>query len=136
MARPAGAAGGNAERQRADGAPGGRPTRDRAAASARFRRAAHWSWRAAVSLRVLVVGDRFIPSALYAEAAQQAAAEHQLDITLDGLDLPYPAADRLPLPESEQGADFRPLWEDPAEMIRRAEDDLAADPDLREYTGP
>jgi D-3-phosphoglycerate dehydrogenase / 2-oxoglutarate reductase len=89
-----------------------------------------------VSTRVLVVGDRFIPAPLFADGVKRAAREHALDLAIEMLELPYPAVDQLPLPQSVSGAEFRPLWETPDEMIRRAETDLAADPDIREYTGP
>lgn len=85
-------------------------------------------------MKALVVGDRFIPSNLYGDALQTASAPRGLNLAISTLDLPYPAADQLPLPS--QGVDFRPLWETPDEMTRRAAEDLAADPDLREYTGP
>jgi hypothetical protein len=89
-----------------------------------------------VSVRALVVGDRFIPAPLFAEALEGAARTHNLQVNIARLSLPYPAADRLPLPESTMGGEFRPLWETPSEMIRRAEEDAASDPDIREYTGP
>lgn len=89
-----------------------------------------------MTLRALVVGDRFIPAALFVDALRQAADAHRLDLDIGHLALPYPAADRLPLPQSAPGAEFRPLWEDPTEMTRRAAEDLAADPTIREYTGP
>ncbi len=89
-----------------------------------------------MTLRALVVGDRFIPAVLFVDAMRQAADTHSLDVDIAPLALPYPAADRLPLPESKVGTEFRPLWEHPTEMIRRAAEDLAADPTIREYTGP
>ncbi|MCA1646621.1 MAG: hypothetical protein LC797_14565 [Chloroflexi bacterium] len=88
-----------------------------------------------MTLRALVVGDRFLPAALFVDALGQAADTHGLDMDIVPMALPYPAADRLPLPESALGTEFRPLWEDPTEMIRRAAEDLAADPTITEYTG-
>jgi len=85
-------------------------------------------------VKTLVVGDRFIPSDLYAAAMRTASARHGLDLDIATLDLAYPSADQLPLPSL--GGEFRPLWETPDDMTRRADADLAADPDLWEYTGP
>jgi D-3-phosphoglycerate dehydrogenase len=87
-------------------------------------------------LQALVVGDRFLRASVFAASLRQAAAERHLDLEIVEMDLPYPAADRLPLPASAEGAEFRPMWEIPSEVIRRAAADLAADPTLREYSGP
>jgi D-3-phosphoglycerate dehydrogenase len=88
-----------------------------------------------VTLRALVVGDRFIPATLFGDALRAAAQHHGLELDVATLALPYPSADRLPLP-SEVAAEFRPMWELPAEMSSRAAADLAADPTIREYSGP
>jgi D-3-phosphoglycerate dehydrogenase / 2-oxoglutarate reductase len=87
-------------------------------------------------MKALVVGDRFVRASLFAASLRQAAAEHGLDFDIAEFQLEYPSADRLPLPASAEGAEFRPMWEVPSEVIRRAEADLAADPTLREYSGP
>jgi D-3-phosphoglycerate dehydrogenase len=88
------------------------------------------------SVRTLVVGDRFIGVDLFAEALQAAAAEAGLPITIERLQLDYPAVDAVPLPTAAPEAPPRPLWEDPVVAMDRAAADLAADATIREYTGP
>jgi D-3-phosphoglycerate dehydrogenase len=87
-------------------------------------------------LRALVVGDRFIGADLFAGALRDAAAQAKLPLSIETLQLDYPAVDAVTLPAAAPAAPFRPLWEDPAEVVARAETDLAADPAIREYTGP
>lgn len=88
-------------------------------------------------MKALVVGDRFLGADVFADSLQAAAVARGLDsFEVEKLNLPYPAPDRLPLPESVGGADLRPMWEDPADALQRADADLAADPTLREYSGP
>jgi len=58
-----------------------------------------------------------------------------LELDVATLALPYPSADRLPLPTAAPDAEFRPMWEQPSEMSSRAAADLAADPTIREYSG-
>jgi D-3-phosphoglycerate dehydrogenase / 2-oxoglutarate reductase len=87
-------------------------------------------------MKALVVGDRFVRASLFAASLRQAAADRGLEFDITELQLEYPSADRLPLPASAEGAEFRPMWEVPSDIIRRAEADLAADPTLREYSGP
>ena len=90
----------------------------------------------AAPIRALVVGDRFIDADRFADALQAAAEARGLPLALERLQLDYPAVDAVPLPTAAPAAPFRPLWEDPAEVVARAEADLAADPAIREYTGP
>jgi D-3-phosphoglycerate dehydrogenase len=86
-------------------------------------------------LRALVVGDRFIGSGLFAERLRAAAAECDLPIEIEELQLNYPAVASVPLPATP-AAPWRPLWEDPVEVVARAPADDAADATIREYTGP
>jgi D-3-phosphoglycerate dehydrogenase len=86
--------------------------------------------------RVLVVGDRFIEADLFAAFLSFEAKDRALPIDLELLQLPYPSVDSVPLPAEAPAAPFRPLWEDPSVVVARAEADLAADPTIREYTGP
>ena len=51
------------------------------------------------------------------------------------MQLNYPAVASVPLPATP-APPWRPLWEDPAEVVARAAADDAADPTIREYTGP
>ena len=88
------------------------------------------------ALRALVVGDRFITANLFAEALGAAGEQARLTLAIEQLQLDYPAVDAVPLPTTAGGAPPRPLWEDPAEAAPRAPADLAADPTIREYTGP
>ena len=87
-------------------------------------------------VRALVVGDRFIRADLFATALDAAAREAGLDVAIQTLQLDYPAVDAVPLPTETPESPPRPLWEDSAEAMRRAGADLAADPMIREYTGP
>jgi D-3-phosphoglycerate dehydrogenase len=86
-------------------------------------------------LRALVVGDRFISADLFADRLGAAADARGLPIAIERLQLEYPAVASVPLPQAPE-APFRPLWEDPREVVARANEDLAADPTIREYTGP
>ena len=90
----------------------------------------------ATPVRALVVGDRFIQADLFADALDAAAEQAEMALAVERLQLDYPAVDVVPLPSAAGGAPLRPLWEDPAEAAARAAADLAADPDIREYTGP
>jgi D-3-phosphoglycerate dehydrogenase len=90
----------------------------------------------AAPLRALVVGDRFIRADLFADALGEAAARAKLSLAIEQLQLDYPAVDAVPLPVESGGTPLRPLWEDPEEAAARAAADLAADPAIREYTGP
>lgn len=85
--------------------------------------------------RALVVGDRFIPGGLFAGALDAAARAAGVRLEIETLQLDYPAVDAVPLPAAG-GAPLRPLWEDPAVAAARAAADLAADPTIREYSGP
>jgi D-3-phosphoglycerate dehydrogenase len=87
-------------------------------------------------MRALVVGDRFIGADLFASSLESAAKEAVLTLAIDRLQLDYPAVDTVPLPSSTDGTPLRPLWEDPEVAAARAAADLAADPTIREYTGP
>ncbi|HET7095546.1 MAG TPA: hypothetical protein VFI22_18790, partial [Thermomicrobiales bacterium] len=88
-------------------------------------------------IRALVVGDRFIRAELFADALTDAAAQTGLPLAIESLQLDYPAVDAVPLPAvAADGPPPRPLWEDPAEAAARAAADLAADPTIREYSGP
>src|SRR5687767_14326317 len=91
---------------------------------------------AVIPLRALVVGDRFIRADLFADALLVAAERAGIALAIERLQLDYPAVDAVPLPSVAGGAPLRPLWEDPEEAAARAAADLAADPDIREYTGP
>src|SRR5215212_599258 len=87
-------------------------------------------------LRALVVGDRFIRADLFADTLDAAAEHAGLSLVTERLQLPYPAVDAVPLPTTAADAPPRPLWEDPAVAAERAAEDLAADPTIREYSGP
>jgi D-3-phosphoglycerate dehydrogenase len=86
-------------------------------------------------VRALVVGDRFITADLFAARLQEHAAAQGLKLEIETLQLDYPAVASVPLPDAPE-APFRPLWEDPVEVAARAEEDLATDATIREYTGP
>jgi phosphoglycerate dehydrogenase-like enzyme len=86
-------------------------------------------------VRALVVGDRFIGADLFADRLATAAAARDVPVDIEQLQLEYPAVASVPLPEAPE-APFRPLWEDPEEVVARAGADLAADAAIREYTGP
>jgi D-3-phosphoglycerate dehydrogenase / 2-oxoglutarate reductase len=91
----------------------------------------------AAPIRALVVGDRFIRAELFARALTDAATEAALPLTVESLELDFPAVDAVSLPTvAADGSPPRPLWEDPAVAIARAAADLAADPTIREYSGP
>jgi D-3-phosphoglycerate dehydrogenase / 2-oxoglutarate reductase len=87
-------------------------------------------------LRALIVGDRFIGADLFAHALGGAADDANVAITIEQLQLDYPAVASVPLPTEAANAPPRPLWEDPAEAAARADADFAADPTIREYSGP
>jgi D-3-phosphoglycerate dehydrogenase / 2-oxoglutarate reductase len=87
-------------------------------------------------LRALVVGDRFIGADLFANALGGAADEANVAIAIEQLQLDYPAVASVPLPTMAAGSPPRPLWEDPTEAAARADADFAADPTIREYSGP
>ena len=87
-------------------------------------------------LQALVVGDRFIEADLFATALGAAAGEAGLPITIERLQIDFPAVDAVPLPTAAPEAPPRPLWEDPVAAMERAAADLEADPVIREYTGP
>lgn len=86
-------------------------------------------------IHALVVGDRFISADLFEEALRGAALERGLPLSIERLQLPYPAVNAVPLPTAAPSSPFRPLWEEPSEVVARADADLAADPTIREYTG-
>ena len=86
--------------------------------------------------RVLVVGDRFIHADLFAEGVEREASALGIAVVIDQLQLPYPAVNSVPLPRTAPATTYRPLWEDPTVVIARATADDAADPVIREYTGP
>jgi D-3-phosphoglycerate dehydrogenase len=87
-------------------------------------------------VRALVVGDRFITADLFAEALEAAAGESGLPMSIDRLQLDFPAVDAVPLPTATPERPPRPLWEDPIIAMERAAADLEADPAIREYSGP
>jgi D-3-phosphoglycerate dehydrogenase len=86
-------------------------------------------------LRALVVGDRFISADLFTACLSVAAAARGLPVSIEWMQLEYPAVDAAPLPETPT-THFRPLWEDPAQVAARADEDVAADPTIQEYSGP
>jgi D-3-phosphoglycerate dehydrogenase len=86
-------------------------------------------------LRALVVGDRFISADLFTARLSEAAAARGLPVAIEWIQLDYPAVDAAPLPETPT-THVRPLWEDPAQVAARAGADFAADPTIREYSGP
>ena len=55
-------------------------------------------------VRALVVGDRFITADLFAERLQRNADERGLNISIDTLQLDYPAVDAVPLPDAPEAA--------------------------------
>jgi D-3-phosphoglycerate dehydrogenase len=91
---------------------------------------------AAAPLRALVVGDRFIGADLFAQALAAAGEQAGIPLNIEQLQLDYPAVDAVALPTTSSDGASRPLWEDPDEVTARAAADLAADPTIREYTGP
>ena len=90
----------------------------------------------AARIHALVVGDRFIGADLFAGALEAAADRVGVPLTIERLQIDYPAVDAVPLPTLAPAAPPRPLWEDPQEAVARAVADLSADPTIREYTGP
>jgi D-3-phosphoglycerate dehydrogenase / 2-oxoglutarate reductase len=89
-----------------------------------------------VPARALVVGDRFIRADLFANELEAAAAQAGLPLAIERLQLDYPSVDAVSLPTTRSENAPRPFWEDPEAAAARAEADLAADPTIREYTGP
>jgi D-3-phosphoglycerate dehydrogenase / 2-oxoglutarate reductase len=89
-----------------------------------------------VPARALVVGDRFIRADLFANELEAAAAQAGLPLAIERLQLAYPSVDAVSLPTTRSEAAPRSFWEDPEAAAARAEADLAADPTIREYTGP
>jgi D-3-phosphoglycerate dehydrogenase len=86
-------------------------------------------------LRVLSVGDRFVPAALL--GARLAAHGEPVGLAFDvhEVDLPYPSAAAVPLPGEPPSGRIRAFWEDIDGIAARLDAD-EADPALREYTGP
>jgi D-3-phosphoglycerate dehydrogenase / 2-oxoglutarate reductase len=86
-------------------------------------------------LRVLAVGDRFVPAALLGARLAAHGEAHGLAFDLREVDLPYPTAAAIPLPDQPPSGRVRGFWEDVDGITARLDAD-AADPGLREYTGP
>jgi phosphoglycerate dehydrogenase-like enzyme len=86
-------------------------------------------------LRVLAVGDRFVPAAELGGRLAERGADHGLTIDLRAVDLPYPSQPSIPLPAEPPSGRIRAFWEDIDGITARLDAD-AADPGLREYTGP
>jgi D-3-phosphoglycerate dehydrogenase len=85
--------------------------------------------------RTLLVGDRFVPARLLSERLVSAGDRAGLAFDIRQMDLPYPTAPAIPVPPSRGDGDVRAFWEDLDAIAARADDD-AADPKIREYTGP
>jgi D-3-phosphoglycerate dehydrogenase len=86
-------------------------------------------------LRVLSVGDRFVPAALLGARLAAHGEPHGVTFDLREVDLPYPSAAAIPLPDQPPSGRVRAFWEDIEGITARLEAD-EADPGLREYTGP
>jgi D-3-phosphoglycerate dehydrogenase / 2-oxoglutarate reductase len=86
-------------------------------------------------LRVLSVGDRFVPAALLGARLAAHGEPHGLAFDLHEVDLPYPSAAAIPLPDDPPSGRIRAFWEDIDGIAARLDADQA-DPVLREYTGP
>jgi D-3-phosphoglycerate dehydrogenase / 2-oxoglutarate reductase len=86
-------------------------------------------------LRVLSVGDRFVPAALLGARLAAHGEPHGLAFDVHQVDLPYPSAAAIPLPHDPPSGQVRAFWEDIDGITARLDAD-AADPVLREYTGP
>jgi D-3-phosphoglycerate dehydrogenase len=86
-------------------------------------------------LRVLSVGDRFVPAALLGARLAAHGEPHGLAFDVQEVDLPYPSAAAIPLPDDRPSGQVRAFWEDIGGITARLDAD-AADPVLREYTGP
>src|SRR5262245_60772553 len=86
-------------------------------------------------LRVLSVGDRFVPAALLGARLAAHGEPRGLAFDLREVDLPYPSAAAIPLPDGPPAGRIRAFWEDIDGISARLAAD-AADPALREYTGP
>ena len=84
---------------------------------------------------MLSVGDRFVPAALLGARLAAHGEPHGLAFDLRKVDLPYPSAAALPLPDDPPSGRIRAFWEDIDGIAARLDDDQA-DPALREYTGP
>lgn len=85
-------------------------------------------------LSVLAVGDRFVPARLLAGEFEAAADAAGIEAAVRQVDLPFPSAPSVPLP-AQAGRPIRAFWED-REAIEARLDEDAADPTIREYTGP
>jgi D-3-phosphoglycerate dehydrogenase len=86
-------------------------------------------------LRTLVVGDRFVPPAVLSERLLAAGERAELAFDIRHIDLPYPTSPAIPVPPLRGGTEVRGFWEEVDAIAARADDD-AADPTIREYTGP
>lgn len=86
-------------------------------------------------LRVLAVGDRFVPAAELGGRLVERGAAHGLAFDLRAVDLPYPTGAAISLPDGPPPGTIRAFWEDIDGIAARLEEDTA-DPTLREYTGP
>jgi hypothetical protein len=62
-------------------------------------------------LRVLSVGDRFVPAALLGARLAAHGEPHGLAFDLLEVDLPYPSAAALPLPDDPPSGRIRAFWE-------------------------
>jgi D-3-phosphoglycerate dehydrogenase / 2-oxoglutarate reductase len=83
----------------------------------------------------LCVGDRFVPSDILAEALTRHGERAGVAFELRRIDLPFPTAATIPLADGELPGEIRAFWEDVDGIATRLGSD-AADPTLREYTGP
>jgi D-3-phosphoglycerate dehydrogenase len=81
------------------------------------------------------VGDRFVPSEVLAEALLRHGNGAGVAFDLRRIDLPFPSAGTIPLAQGELPGEIRAFWEDVDAIAARLDAD-AADPTLREYTGP
>jgi D-3-phosphoglycerate dehydrogenase / 2-oxoglutarate reductase len=86
-------------------------------------------------LRVLSVGDRFVPAQLLGARLAAHGEPHGLAFDLQAIDLPYPSAAAFALPDEPPSGRIRAFWEDIDGISARLDAD-DADPVLREYTGP
>jgi D-3-phosphoglycerate dehydrogenase / 2-oxoglutarate reductase len=86
-------------------------------------------------LPVLAVGDRFVPAALLGARLAAHGQPHGLAFDLHEVDLPYPTAAAIPLPDDPPSGRIRAFWEEIDAIAARLQAD-EADPGLREYTGP
>ena len=63
-------------------------------------------------LRVLSVGDRFVPAALLGARLAAHGEPHGLAFDVHQVDLPYPSAAAIPLPHDPPSGRIRAFWED------------------------